>query len=51
MTTRAEGFTNTSAEFLAKAEDALSKDDLLQASEKAWGAAAHMVRAVAARRR
>jgi hypothetical protein len=51
MTTRAEWFTNTSAEFLAKAEDALSKDDLLQASEKAWGAAAHMVRAVAARRR
>ena len=51
MTTRAEGFTNTSAELMAKAEDALSQGDLLRASEKAWGAAAHMVKAVAERRR
>ncbi len=38
---------NISREFFTKAEDALVQDDLLQASEKLWGAAAHMVKAVA----
>ena len=37
----------TSQELLTKAEEALSQDDLLQASEKGWGAAAHMVKGVA----
>ena len=37
----------TSRDFFAKAEDALVQDDLLQASEKLWGAAAHMVKSVA----
>ncbi len=34
-------------EFLAKAWDYLAQGDLHQASEKGWGAAAHMVKAVA----
>ena len=47
MTTEAEEHSITSRELLAKAEEALAEDDLLQASEKGWGAAAHMVKAVA----
>ena len=35
-------------EFLAKGRDYLAAGDLLQASEKGWGAAAHMAKAVAA---
>ena len=42
-----EKHTTISREFFAKAEDALVQDDLLQASEKLWGASAHMVKAVA----
>ena len=38
---------STSRDFFFKAKDALVQDDLLQASEKLWGAAAHMVKAVA----
>ena len=34
-------------EFLAKARDYLTAGDLHQASEKGWGAAAHMAKAVA----
>ena len=34
-------------DFLAKAEEALAQDDLLQASEKGWGAAAHTVKGMA----
>ena len=34
-------------EFLAKSRDYLAAGDLLQASEKGWGAAAHMAKAVA----
>jgi len=36
---------------LAKAEEALAQEDLLQASEKGWEAAAHMVKGIAQRRR
>ena len=36
--------------FLEQAEDELGKGDLLQASEKAWGAIAHYVKAVARER-
>ena len=35
-------------EFLAKSREYLSEGNLHQASEKGWGAAAHMVKAVAA---
>ena len=34
-------------QFLAKAQDYLSQGDLHQASEKGWGAASHMAKAVA----
>ena len=37
--------------FLEHAEDELKKGDLLQASEKAWGAVAHHVKSVATARR
>lgn len=37
-----------SREFLRRSREYLAEDDLHQASEKAWGAAAHMVKAVAA---
>ena len=47
MTTRADYHSETAVEFLAKAEGYLAEDDLLQASEKGWGAAAQMVKAVA----
>lgn len=36
-----------SRDFFAKAHDALAQHDLLQASEKLWGATGHMVNAVA----
>lgn len=36
--------------FLAHAEEELAKGDLLQASEKAWGAVAHRVKAIARER-
>ena len=50
MTSQAHEHVLTSREFLAKAEEALAQDDLLQASEKGWGAAAHMVKSVAQRK-
>ena len=37
-------------QFLARAQGYLSEGDLHQASEKGWGAAAHMAKAVAAAR-
>jgi len=49
MTQRQE-YSATSREFLTKAEAALAQEDLLQASEKGWGAAAQMVKAVAEQR-
>ena len=39
-----------SLELLSQAEEELGQGDLLQASEKLWGAAAHMVKAVAQHR-
>lgn len=50
MTSRADEYSLTSRELLAKAEEALAQDDLLQASEKGWGAAAHMVKGIAERK-
>ena len=40
-----------SRNFLRQAREELEKGDLLQASEKAWGAAAHAIKAVAEKRR
>ena len=40
-----------SRDFLVKARSELDKGDLLQASNKAWGAAAHAIKAVAEKRR
>ena len=47
MTMRVNYHTETATEFLAKAHTYLAEGDLLQASEKGWGATAHMVKAVA----
>ena len=47
MASQAEVYKLTSQELFAKAEDALIQDDLLQASEKGWGAAAQMVKGIA----
>ncbi len=47
MTSQAQEHTLISRDFFTKAEEALAQGDLLQASEKLWGAAAHMVKAVA----
>ena len=50
MASPSEEHSNISRDFLAKAEAALADDDLLQASEKGWGAAAHVIKAVAENR-
>ena len=50
MTTRTRYHTDTATEFLVKARSYLGAGDLLQASEKGWGAAARMVKAVAEER-
>ena len=50
MTSAAEEHSVTGRELLAKAEMAVDNDDLLQASEKGWGAAAHVVKGYAQRR-
>ena len=42
-----DGYIRQSQAFLAKSRQYLADDDLHQASEKAWGAAAHMAKAVA----
>ena len=47
MTTRTDYHVETAAVFLARAQAYLADGDLLQASEKGWGAAAQMVKAVA----
>ena len=47
MTARSDYHTDTASEFLTKARAYLADGDLLQASEKGWGAAARMVKAVA----
>ena len=45
-----ESYTGRSRTYLAQASEELDKEDLCQASEKGWGAAAEMVKAVAAAR-
>ncbi|PKB81371.1 MAG: hypothetical protein BZY88_06710 [SAR202 cluster bacterium Io17-Chloro-G9] len=50
MTSPSPEYVNTSRELVAKAQEALAQDDLLQAPEKGWGAAAQMVKAVAEQR-
>ena len=47
MTSQVEHYNSISRDFLTKARSYLSQDDLLQASEKGWGAAAHKVKSVA----
>ena len=47
MTTRSQYHDATGLDFMKKARACLAEDDLLQASEKGWGAAAQMVKAVA----
>jgi hypothetical protein len=49
LTTRTEEYTAMSRELFRKAVEALDQDDLVQASEKLWGAAAHIIEAVAER--
>ena len=48
MTTQqTDYYTETSRHYMAGAWKHLAEDDLLQASEKGWGAAAQMIKAVA----
>jgi HEPN domain-containing protein len=46
---RAEFHRDLAEKFLQEAEELLAKGDYVQASEKAWGAAAQIVKAVAAK--
>ncbi len=46
----AEQHREISAQFLDHAEDEFRKGDLLQASEKAWGAVSHYVNSIARQR-
>ena len=50
MAATAERHREISAQFMDHAEDEFRKGDLLQASEKAWGAVAHFVHSVALHR-
>jgi uncharacterized protein (UPF0332 family) len=50
MTQQTQTYRERSRSFLAKAREELLAGDLEQASEKAWGAAALMVKAIAERR-
>ena len=47
MTSKTDYYSSTSRDFLARARAYLDQDDLLQASEKGWGAAAQMVKCIA----
>ena len=47
MTTKTRYYDSTGRDFLTKARRYLAEDDLLQASEKGWGAAAQMVKCIA----
>lgn len=47
MTTNGQQYRDTGREFLDRARTYLAEEDLLQASEKGWGAAAQMVKAAA----
>lgn len=48
--TRSEEYLQLNSRYLREAEEYLEKMDLAQASEKLWGAAAEIVKAVAAKR-
>ena len=45
-----EPYTTHSLRLMKQAEEELAKGDRLQASEKAWGAVAHQIKAIAERR-
>lgn len=47
MTSNGRHYSDTGREVLARARTYLDEDDLRQASEKGWGAAAQMVKATA----
>ena len=47
MSDKTQYYTTTGKGFLVKARHYLAEGDLLQASEKGWGAAAQMVKSVA----
>ncbi len=47
MVTQPDGYAVVSRELLEKAREELGKGDLIQASEKGWGAAAQMIKAIA----
>ncbi len=47
MTSNGSSYSDTGHEFLARARTYLAEDDLRQASEKGWGAAAQLVKAAA----
>ena len=48
--TQGNDYATAARAFLAKAQEELAQGDLTQASEKGWGAAAQMVKAVAEQR-
>jgi hypothetical protein len=50
MVSLADEHARTSRELWAKAQEALAQGDLLQASEKGWGAAAHIIKGIAHRK-
>lgn len=51
MTTAVADHLRLARNFLARSRQYLAQDDLHQASEKGWGAAAHLAKAVAASQR
>ena len=50
MTTRADDYAAQSRQLLEEGQEALTQGGLLQASEKLWGAVAHMVKSAAEKR-
>ena len=48
--TQSDGYVAKSRQVLGQARDELSRGDAVQASEKLWGAAAQMVKAIAQKR-
>ena len=50
MTTQSSKYTEMSRNYLARAEDYLSRGDLAQACEKSWGAAACALKSIAEQR-
>lgn len=50
MESSKQNYLRLNGKYLAEAKDLISRGDFVQASEKLWGAAAEMVKAVAAKR-